>query len=162
MYKDKEGNNNLINSAEEKLNKFSSLCLVDFFSNRKLKKDYYEGKNPQDILYDIIDKQFDHSTLDAVTKCVQCNYGHKRSAGDIYCIMKYYYPDITFEQLRELLLNLINESKIGSMHCNSIGKRVYFSERMCKQGVYSDFKGLGYIQAHNRPDEFGLSFEELC
>jgi len=154
MYKDKEGSDKLLKKAEKQLNKLETLYL------QGIPKTRYEDVHPKYILHNILENQIARTTLYSSSNDLQCYFNRKRSAGDIYCIMKYYYPEITFKQLREMLLELINEREVGSMYCGRINKRVYFSKSQSGSGLYANC-GLGIIHLYDYPDEFGLIFE-LC
>ena len=79
---------------------------------------------------------------------IQTASGKRRSMGDIYMIMRYYYPDITLKQVAQLLyIDLINELADGlsTSNCNQINKRVWY---------YDEDEGGSFMEASQR-DEYG-------
>jgi hypothetical protein len=145
MYK--EGSTaNAIKRVGERLYKLSLLHLKDFNSS------LLEGKSAYDVLNILFIKQKSTYTLHENGR-MQCGKDAKRSAGDMYRIMKYYYPTITFPEFRQLLLDLINGRKLNSLYCNTIYKRVFF-----KYGFWNN--AIGCMNWLDTRDEFRLKFEK--
>jgi hypothetical protein len=108
------------------------------------------GKSPQEILIILIDKQYKTETLYGNGE-VQCDKERYKSQEDLYKIMKYYYPILTLVELRQLLLNLVNDKRISTFHCNNINKRIYFNKN-------KHHWTNGQIGNLWKQDEFGLIF----
>lgn len=66
-------------------------------------------------------KEFD--TIYNNTKELQCCSGRHRSLGDICNICRAYYPEITIEEVKEILLDF--GSYLVGHYCPDIEKRVY-------------------------------------
>lgn len=52
--------------------------------------------------------------------------GRHRSTCDLYRIVKYYRPEVSLEEMMDVLWELNAESKIWIMHCSTIGRCTYF------------------------------------
>jgi len=67
-------------------------------------------------------------TIIATSKEVHTDTGRRRSLGDIFMIMKYYYPDITLAEVMNLLQVQMPKELAGfrTSMCNTIKKRVYY------------------------------------
>jgi hypothetical protein len=116
----------------------------------------YLGKDPKDILLDIIIRQRRRATV-TDSNVVQCdNNDRKRSQSDLYCLMRYYYPEITLKQLRSLLLELARDGEISSLRCGWIQKRVYYIPKQFN----TDLVPPGYIRDHKELDEFKLKYQD--
>jgi hypothetical protein len=61
----------------------------------------------------------------------------RRSQGDLFLLMKYYYPDITFKEVRNLLFQLLNSEKISTDYCWNIRKRVFWPNQLVDAHIYS-------------------------
>jgi len=70
----------------------------------------------------------------------QCNPSRRRSIGDIFLIVTYYFPEITLKELFQGLFNLMKEKYITSDYCTQIKKRVYYR---------SNFNFIEYIDENN-------------
>ena len=70
-----------------------------------------------------------HSTIYVNNKKEQTSISRRRSLGDIYKICKYYYPDVTLDEVVKLLFkDLQKHFKEGFRHsyCSVIKKRVFY------------------------------------
>jgi len=79
---------------------------------------------------------------------VQTPKNKRRSLGDIFMILKYYYPNITLKEVIQLLyVDLMNELHIGlrTSNCSEIHKRVWY---------YDEEEGGEFMQSSTR-DEYG-------
>jgi hypothetical protein len=130
-------------SNAEKLIEKSLLHIKDFDSSILL------DKSPQEILLILINKQYKYGTVDEFDK-IQCDKCRYRSQGDLYRLMKNYYSELTLQQLRQLLIDLINSEEISSFYCMNINKRVYFN-------INKHDWSLGELGHVTRMDEFGLN-----
>ena len=103
--------------------------------------------NPQDLnikgfkhLFKEYDKKFilrflrninnEYYTVDSKTNCVTCRLGARRSIKDIYLIVKYYFPEITFEQVLEDIVRLYNEQFINGSFCNDVRLYVFYTDQI--------------------------------
>ena len=103
--------------------------------------------NPQDLnikgfkhLFKEYDKKFilrflrninnEYYTVDSKTNCVTCRLGARRSIRDICLIVKYYFPEITFEQVLEDIVRLYNEQFINGSFCNDVRLYVFYTDQI--------------------------------
>ncbi len=99
--------------------------------------------NPQDLniegfknLFKEYDKKFilrflrnmnnEYYTVDSKTNKVTCRLGARRSIKDIYLVVKYYFPEITFEQVLEDIVYLFREDFINGSFCNDVRLYVFY------------------------------------
>ena len=93
------------------------------------------------------------NTLYARNGRVQCTADHiRRSQGDLFRVVKYYYPDTTFKDFRAALFNLTNEGKVQVSYCNTIYKRVF-----CSTGRKRAIRSWAPIYNPETADELGLT-----
>lgn len=140
---------NLVNTGE-KLDKLPPLHLRNFNT------DVLTGKSPEKILNILIEAQYKDFTV-TDNGDIQCEPGRKRSQEDLYRIMKYYYPEITFPILREMLLKMINESHLCSLHCHDINRRIFFKAHQFPNTNWYD----GTVQIPIRTDNLGLDIKQI-
>ena len=110
--------------------------------------------NPQDLnikgfkhLFKEYDKKFilrflrninnEYYTVDSKTNKVTCRLGARRSIRDIYLVVKYYFPEITFEQVLEDIVWLYNEQFINGSFCNDVRLYVFYTDQI-SSARYSD------------------------
>ena len=103
--------------------------------------------NPQDLnikgfkhLFKEYDKKFilrfllnmnnEYYTVDSETNRVTCRLGARRSIKDIYLIVKYYFPEITFEQVLEDIVSLYNQQFINGSFCNDVRLYVFYTDQI--------------------------------
>lgn len=116
-------------------------------------------ESPEEFLYNFFTKWNILNTDDSkVTKfdddnSTQTDCGKRRSLGDIYMIMKYYYPNINIKDIIILLYRIL-PNKFGTTgfrtsKCNQIHKRVwYYSRNQTSQVASQDID-----------DEFGKRYQ---
>ena len=130
-----------IDYYESKVNQMTPLKLGNsVMSNYNLSK-----INPQDLniegfkhLFKEYDKKFilrflrnmnnEYYTVNSKTNRVTCRLGARRSIKDIYLVVKYYFPEITFEQVLEDIVSLYNEQFINGSFCNDVRFYVFYPE----------------------------------
>lgn len=81
-----------------------------------------------------------NATVFAGTKEIQTPAGRRRSLGDIYIICKYYYPNVTLEEvLGELYVGLPQHFPKGfrTSYCSFICKRVWYYSPNEPSAVYN-------------------------
>lgn len=90
----------------------------------------------------------------------QTEPGKRRSIGDIYRIVKYYYRKTTLKEVKDVLINLFPESgtantvdRLRSSKCSMIHKRVYY------QGNTSQGSEIANKSSN---DEYGYTWEQWC
>lgn len=110
--------------------------------------------NPQDLniegfkhLFKEYDKKFilrflrnmnnEYYTVNSKTNKVTCRLSARRSIRDIYLIVKYYFPEITFEQVLEDIVKLYNEGFINGSFCNDVKLYVFYTDQI-SYSRYSD------------------------
>jgi hypothetical protein len=123
---------------------------------RTLRLDSGILKNRKESINIFLEKFFtkwnlEKNTIYADTKEIQTVSGRRRSLGDIYSICKYYYPNITLEEIIKILINNINtKSGWRTSYCSQTNMRMYY---------YTSLKENGYIDKGTK-DEFGLTYEQ--
>lgn len=118
--------NSIFSNLEEKILKSDK--------ERKIRFEKLMRKNIPTNLQDFLIKFFqsyneEKNTIYIDTKEIQTEIGKRRSLGDIYKICKYYFPDITLNDvLKELYINLPKKITRGfrSCYCFTINKRVWY------------------------------------
>jgi hypothetical protein len=89
--------------------------------------------------------------LKTVNGKLQTDGGRRRSLGDIFRICRYYFPDVTLEQVFDCLCNRIIEKTSNTSFCNQTKRRMY----------YSTEKGYGgNIYNKDTSDEFGMVWND--
>ena len=80
----------------------------------------------------------ENDTIYVENEVVQTERNKRRSLGDIYGVMKYYYPDITLEQVTRDLYDLFDEvPRFRSSLCCTINKRVFYvGDQHQPTGIY--------------------------
>ena len=128
-----------INNYKQDVNQMTSLKL----GNSRLSSYDLSRINPQDLnikgfkhLFKEYDKKFilrflrnmnnEYYTVNSKTNRVTCRLGARRSIKDIYLIVKYYFPEITFEQVLEDIVRLYNEQFINGSFCNDVRFYVFY------------------------------------
>ena len=103
--------------------------------------------NPQDLniegfkhLFKEYDKKFilrflrninnEYYTVDSKTNKVTCRLGARRSIRDIYLVVKYYFPEITFEQVLEDIVWLYNEQFINGSFCSDVRLYIFYTDQI--------------------------------
>jgi len=69
-------------------------------------------------------------TVDSKTNKVTCRMGARRSIRDIYLIVKYYFPEITFEQVLEDIVTLYKDQYINGSFCNDVRFYVFYTDQV--------------------------------
>ena len=132
-----------IDYYESKVNQMTPLKLGNsVMSNYNLSR-----INPQDLniegfkhLFKEYDKKFilrflrninnEYYTVDSKTNRVTCRLGARRSIRDIYLVVKYYFPEITFEQVLEDIVRLYNEQFINGSFCSDVRLYVFYTDQI--------------------------------
>ena len=132
-----------IDYYESKVNQMTPLKLGNsVMSNYNLSR-----INPQDLnikgfkhLFKEYDKKFilrflrninnEYYTVDSKTNRVTCRLGARRSIKDIYLIVKYYFPEITFEQVLEDIVTLYNQDFINGSFCSDVRLYVFYTDQI--------------------------------
>jgi hypothetical protein len=115
-------------------------------------------KSPKSGLKRIFELLSTRSTLVASTNELQCIKAKRRSSGDMYRIMKYYYPNVTFKEVRSLLFGMLNDKTLSSAYCHNIQKRVFYKVK----DAYMNLGTSGRIYYKDHKDILGESFGSEC
>lgn len=95
----------------------------------------------------------DKDTIYADDKSVQTVAGKRRSLGDIFLIMRYYYPTITVKEVMNLLVNAlprkINDG-FRSSWCNQTSKKMFYYDTEQENGVFDKTKNDEWGNAYNK------------
>jgi hypothetical protein len=103
--------------------------------------------------------QSEKDTIYVDDSTVQTVAGKRRSLGDIFMIMRYYYSTITLKEVMKLLyVDLITNSSISNnfrtSKCNTINKRVWYYDYDSEAGIYdrtvTDEYGNNYNSTLNK------------
>lgn len=144
--------NEQLNNIQIKLLKTRvPLCLDKIDRDKISTKSHYLGLN--DILY----YNCHLNTLYPSSKRLQCFNNSNRSQGDLYMIMRYYYPDITFKEFRKALIRLLNNYHISTFYCRDIRKRVFYNPNLKGRKPHPDniLDNLAVM------DEFGFTLSSF-
>ena len=109
-------------------------------------------KNRKETVEEFLIKFFktynnEKNTIFVDTLAVQCTPEKRRSLGDIYMILKYYYPDVTLNEVLNLLYNVLPvklNPGFRTSKCSQILKRVW----------YYNPNGTNNIADENNSDEY--------
>jgi hypothetical protein len=67
--------------------------------------------------------------------------------------MRSYYPEVTYSQVRALLIELVNDRKLNCTYCEEIEKRVFWKENY-RGKIWPD----GLVGNLDMKDEFNTYF----
>lgn len=139
--------------TDEELNNFEKRIR----HGRKLKihnreQNYYQNSPFLEGLHQIFLDLITYNTLYAKNNLIQCCANRRRSQKDLYNIVRYYYPEVSFKEFRSALFTLCNRRYIGTLYCSDIRKRVF---RKNNRGLYSDFYE-NHLMSDKQKDELGL------
>lgn len=148
------------NASDYKLKKIEK----ELLSQRPLKlakttpEEFSHRKKPRYVLWDILNAVFyDKNTVYADDSTLECTYDHVgRSQGDLFRIMRYYYPSITFKEFRSLLFEMVSTGNVQTSFCHTIHKRVFV--RLGKR-LYIKPRMYSYIYNDVAVDELGLTLK---
>lgn len=93
------------------------------------------------------------NTIFVNSKEVQTDTGRRRSLGDIFMILRYYYPTITLREVIQLLYVdwiTLGDINFRSCYCHTINKRVWYYEN----------KGESTILNKITSDEYGKNYQD--
>ncbi len=135
-----------LRSVELKLSKEKPLFLGKF----KSEFSFGDWEMKDFILDLLVSLSEDNETRDSATGAVTCKKARRRSLGDIYQLCRYYYNDVTLEEVQLCLAELHKEKKIGYFYCNSTKKRVYMSIEYYNTHHYNPTH-------YGSPDEWGIT-----
>jgi hypothetical protein len=114
---------------EAKLKKRSKLKLVKDFSLGPITTDHFYNMSDYNVLNHILLYVKHCTTIYEKSEKIQCCPGCNRSQGDLYNIMRYYRPNITFKKFRSCLIRLLNNRQVNTLYCANIHKRVFFKNK---------------------------------
>lgn len=137
-----------LKQVEKELLQSSLLKLEGLDKNRVVKK------KPEIGIRFIINQMHHKPTLYACNGQFQCYSGKRRSQGDIFKIMKYYYPNITLKEVRQLLFENISDFGLNTDYCGTIHKRVFWKDTR-------PYVWWGNIYACDRVDEWGFKLKTM-
>lgn len=89
--------------------------------------------------------------LKSVAGKLQTEHGKRRSLGDIFRICRYYYPQITLEEVFDALYERIRDKKANTSYCNQTHRRMYYNTEV-------DYGGNIYNK--DTTDEFGMIWKD--
>lgn len=104
----------------------------------------------------------DHQTRYTKSNKLQCYSRRNRSQGDLYRVMRYYFPTLTFKTFRRALISLIEDMTISSIFCLDIAKRVYFLTSPDYDLSDEEMKNYHtFVYVQDEKDELNLSFSVI-
>jgi hypothetical protein len=136
---------------EKKLLRRSQLKLKD------IEKERFIGHTPYFILNSLFLYSKTRSTHIVKSGNFQCGTNKNRSQGDLYMLMRYYCPGISFKNFRKLLLRLLNNGHVNSIYCCDIHKRVFYKS----WNSLEPRKNITYISNLYIEDEFGYTLDKF-
>jgi hypothetical protein len=90
------------------------------------------------------------TTVEVESGNLRTNRNKRRSIGDVYRIVKHYYPEVTLPELFTKMDNIFGrEEGFRSSYCTTINKRVYYYSRLD-----------GSIVNLTTRDEYGLTYDD--
>ena len=90
-------------------------------------------------------------------KEIQCMSSKRRSFGDMFLLVKFYYPDVTFKEIRDTLLDLGREKFLAITYCENIKKRVVVNPTN-PEGRWSSYNTVMFSE--ETVDEHGLTLND--
>lgn len=93
-------------------------------------KHLFKEYNKKFILRFLRNINNEYYTVNSKTNKVTCRLSARRSIRDIYLIVKYYFPEITFEQVLEDIIKLYNEQFINGSFCNDVRLYVFYTDQI--------------------------------
>lgn len=101
-----------------------------FRRRHKLNLEGYEHNNKlslkEFIKEFIVNLNYRYNTRYVKSKGKQCEWGKRRSTGDIFMICRSYYPDVTLKEVMTIIAELGQELDIIVTYCPTIKKRVFY------------------------------------
>ena len=144
----------VLKRTEKKLLKQPLLKIEGLNPDRVRSKNYAKG-----IVF-LMNQTYRHHTVYSTIDTrnprwddIQCHRGARRSQGDLYLIARYYYPELTFKEFREILFDIVSNDYYNTSYCGTINKRVFWR---------NSFKGIWYmnmIDSEDIMDELGFLLE---
>lgn len=95
----------------------------------------------------------DKDTIYVDTQTTQTEAGKRRSFGDIFLLMRYYYPAITAKEVMNLLVNVLPRKitpGFRSSWCNQTSKKMFYYDVEQENGVFDK----------NKNDEWGNAYSK--
>jgi hypothetical protein len=152
-----------LRKIEKGLNRCHVLKIEGIDNGRVLRKSKRSGLN---YIFRLLSTR---NTRSVVSNNIQCIPNKRRSSGDIYRIMRYYYPDITFKEVRNLLFDMLNSGTLSTLYCGTISKRVFYSNENLYKYSNLEFMRDYYkknkhqisesINSSGEKDEYGKTIE---
>jgi len=138
----------------------SKLTQLEEKINKEVKAIRVQGllKKRKESIEDFLKKFFtkwngEKDTILVENKQVDTEAGCRRSLGDIYKITKYYYPNCTLKEVKDILYHFAeNPDKIKgfrSSYCHSTQKRMFYYDPDSKNSILNS----------DENDEFGMKVE---
>lgn len=138
----------------EYMNGLEKQILIDYKRDIRLERTLRKRtETPEQFLINFFEEANDEkSTIYVDNREVQTDPGRRRSLGDIFMIMRYYYEDITLKEVVKLLHKTLPSKMNGfrTSWCNEINKRTFYYDADDDTNVYNK----------NRRDEYGFTYEE--
>jgi len=114
------------------------------------KLDVIDGDNTE-VLYTILKENSNRDTYSInVSNRVQCRRNLNRGQQDLFLLMRFYRPEITFKEFRQCILNLINDKKILTLKCSDVGDKVFHIDLMKYGGGGDPYPGLYHKELQDR------------
>lgn len=92
---------------------------------------------------------------------IQTEKNKHRSFKDLYLICKYYYSDITWYDLFDVLINLLNEDVIYSLYCGNIDANVFFPKEDRGHCNFYNRETSVYDDGNKESKNTNISFNQL-
>jgi len=114
------------------------------------------GGECKSTIYEILKLSYSSNTIYCHNSNTQCWRRRYRSQGDLFLIAKYYYPNITFQEVRSELFSLLENELISTLFCHDILKRVFYFRSYYYFGTFHGDEESYDIRRERWEDEYGL------
>lgn len=112
-------------------------------------------ETPKEFLWKFLTKwNKEKNTIFVVNHVVDTDTGRRRSIGDIFMILRYYYPEVTLREVIQWLYVdwiTLGDENYRSSYCYTIHKRVWYNE---------EDSGKSSIINKESSDEYGIVYQK--
>ena len=135
-----------LNDIQKRIDgKRSRICIQGFEDETN-----FAQMSLKEFINAFLSKYCKYYTIYYNTKSPHCPPARRRSVSDIYRLCKFYFVNVTLEEVMLCLAHLEKEQKIGYFYCNTTHCRVWMDYAYWKTHTVNPFK-------YHEPDEFNIS-----
>lgn len=77
----------------------------------------------------ITDLFVNRNTSEKKRATIQCEKGKNRSFGNVYRLVKFYYPDISVKELYRILVDGTFRDDYRTLYCADVNKRIFYVDK---------------------------------